>query len=386
MDFELTEEHKMIRDTIRDFAEKEIAKIADKNDEEEKFPKETIKKLAELGFLGMEISEQYGGAGTDAISYVIAIEELSRICPAHGVIVSVNNSLVCYGLNKFGTEEHKKKFLTPLAKGEKLGAFSLTEPHTGSDASNLLTMAKREGNEYVINGKKVWVTNGPEANYILVFAVTDKAKKHKGVTCFIADCSLPGLIKSPPEKKLGIRSAHSCEVTLENYRVPVENRLGEEGDGFKIAMSILDAGRIGIAAQALGITQAALEHSIRFAKERVAFGVPIIQHQAIAFYIADIETRLQSARLLTYYAAWKKQKGERFTKEASMAKLFASETAMWATTKAVQIHGSMGYSREHPIQRFFRDAKVTEIYEGTSEIQKLIIARQTLKEYEKILG
>ena len=385
MEFELSEEHKMIRDTIRDFAEKEIAKIADKNDEEEKFPKETIKKLAELGFLGMEIPPEYGGAGTDSISYVIAIEELSRVCPAHGVIVSVNNSLVCYGLYKFGNEEQKKKFLTPLAKGEKIGAFALTEPHTGSDASNLLTMAKREGDEYVINGKKVWVTNGPEADYILVFAVTDKEKKHKGITCFIADCSLPGIIKSPPEKKLGIRSAHSCEITFENYRIPIQNRLGEEGEGFKIAMSILDAGRIGIAAQSVGIAQAALEHSIRFARERKAFGVPIVEHQAIAFYIAEMGMKIQAARLLTYYAAWKKQKGEKFSKEASMAKLFASETAMWATTKALQIHGSMGYSREHPIQRFFRDAKVTEIYEGTSEIQKIVISREILKEYEKIL-
>jgi len=385
MEFELNEEHKMIRDTIRDFAEKEIAKIADKNDEEEKFPKETIKKLAELGFLGMEIPPEYGGAGTDSISYVIAIEELSRICPAHGVIVSVNNSLVCYGLYKFGNEEQKKKFLTPLAKGEKIGAFALTEPHAGSDASNLLTIAKKEGDEYVINGKKVWVTNGPEADYILVFAVTDKEKKHKGITCFIADCNLPGIIKSPPEKKLGIRSAHSCEITFENYRIPAQNRLGEEGEGFKIAMSILDAGRIGIAAQAVGIAQAALEHSIRFARERKAFGVPIVEHQAISFYIAEMATKIQAARLLTYYAAWKKQRGEKFTKEASMAKLYASEVAMWATTKAIQIHGSMGYSREHPIQRFFRDAKVTEIYEGTSEIQKIVISREILKEYEKIL-
>ncbi|MEO0241390.1 MAG: acyl-CoA dehydrogenase [candidate division WOR-3 bacterium] len=385
MDFELKEEHRMIRDTIRDFAEKEILKIADKNDEEERFPRETIKKLAELGFLGMEIPEEYGGAGTDSISYAIAIEELSRVCPAHGVIVSVNNSLVCYGLYKFGNEEQKRKFLTPLARGEKLGAFALTEPHAGSDASNLLTTARKEGNEYIINGKKVWVTNGPEADYILVFAVTDKEKKHRGITCFIADCSLPGLIKSPPEKKLGIRSAHSCEITFENYRIPLENRLGEEGEGFKIAMSILDAGRIGIAAQAVGIAQAALEYSIKFGRERVAFGVPIIEHQAIAFYIAEMETRIRASRLLTYYAAWKKQKGEKFTKEASMAKYFASETAMWATTKAIQIHGSMGYSREHPVQRFFRDAKVTEIYEGTNEIQKIVIARETLKEYEKIL-
>ncbi len=385
MDFELKEEHKMIRDTIRDFAEKEISKIADKNDEEERFPKETIKKLAELGFLGMEIPEEYGGAGTDSISYVIAIEELSRVCPAHGVIVSVNNSLVCYGLYKFGNEEQKRKFLVPLARGEKLGAFALTEPHAGSDASNLLTIAKKEGNEYVINGKKVWVTNGPEADYILVFAVTDKEKKHRGITCFIADTGLKGLIKSPPEKKLGIRSAHSCEITFENYRIPEENRLGDEGEGFKIAMSILDAGRIGIAAQATGIAQAALEHSIKFARERVAFGVPIIEHQAISFYIAEMETRINAARLLTYHAAWKKEKGQKFTKEASMAKYFASETAMWATTKAIQIHGSMGYSREHPVQRFFRDAKVTEIYEGTNEIQKIVIARETLKEYEKIL-
>ena len=383
MDFELKEEHRMIRDMVRDFVKNEIAPIANKIDEEEKFPEETVKKMGELGLMGMEIPEEYGGAGMDSISYAIAVEEISRVCPSHGVIMSVNNSLYCYGVYKFGTEEQKKKYLPMIASGERIGAFSLTEPHTGSDASNLRTMAKKVGNEYVINGKKVWVTNGYHAKYILLFAVTEPEKKHHGITCFIIDTEKEGVIKSPPEKKLGIRAAYSCELTFEDYKVPEEMRLGNEGDGFKIAMSVLDAGRVGIAAQAVGIAQGAFDLAVKYTFERETFGKKLYEHQAISFYLADMRTRIEAARLLTYKAAFLKQKGVKYSEWASMAKLYASETAMWATDKAIQIHGSLGYSREHDVQRLFRAAKVTEIYEGTSEIQRIVISKNIIKEMKK---
>ncbi len=387
MDFELKEEHRMIRDMVRDFVKNEIEPIANKIDEEETFPEENVKKMGELGLMGMEIPEEYGGAGMDSISYAIAVEEISRVCPAHGVIMSVNNSLFCYGIYKFGTEEQKKKILPIIAKGERIGAFSLTEPHAGSDASNLKTLARKTGNEYVINGKKVWVTNGYHAKYILLFAVTEPEKKHHGITCFIVDTEKKGIIKSPPEKKLGIRAAYSCELTFEDYVIPESMKLGNEGDGFKIAMSVLDAGRIGIAAQAVGIAQGAFEHAVKFSFERETFGKKLYEHQAIQFYLSEMKTRIEAARLLTYKAAYLKQKGERFSEWSSMAKLYASETAMWVTDKAVQIHGSLGYSREHDVQRLFRAAKVTEIYEGTNEIQKIVISRNIINEmkylYEK---
>ena len=379
MDFELTEEHKAIRDLARDFAQKEIAPIAAKIDETGEFPRETVKQLGELGLMGIEISQEYGGGGLDCLSYVLAIEEVSKVCASHGTIMSVNNSLYCYGLNKYGTEEQKRKFLAPVASGKKLGAFSLTEPQSGSDSGNMKTRAVLAGDHYVINGRKSWVTSGPVANYIVLFASTNPELKHRGTACFIVDTQLPGFALGKTEPKLGIRASATCECTYENYRIPVSHRIGQEGEGFKIAMTVLDAGRIGIAAQALGIAEAAYEASVAYAKEREAFGQKIAEFQAIQWMIADMAVRIEAARLLTYNAASKKDRHEKFSSDASMAKLFASETAMWVTEKAIQVHGGIGYSKELPVERYFRDAKITEIYEGTSEIQRLIIARSALE-------
>jgi alkylation response protein AidB-like acyl-CoA dehydrogenase len=310
---------------------------------------------------------------------VLAIEEVSKVCASHGTIMSVNNSLVCYGLNKYGTAEQKQQFLTPLASGKKLGAYSLTEPQSGSDAGNMKTRAIAQGDTYVINGRKSWVTSGPFADYIILFVATQPELKHRGTACFVVDTKLPGFVVGKTEPKLGIRASATCEITYENYRLPAANRIGQEGEGFKIAMSILDAGRIGIAAQALGIAQIAYEASVAYAKEREAFGQKIAEFQAIQWMIADMAVRIEAARLLVYNAAAKKDRHERFTREAAMAKLFASETAMWVTEKAIQVHGGIGYSKELPIERYFRDAKITEIYEGTSEIQRLVIARSALE-------
>jgi alkylation response protein AidB-like acyl-CoA dehydrogenase len=381
MNFELTEEQKAIRDLAREFAQKEIAPIAAKIDETGEFPSETVKKLGELGLLGIEVPQEYGGAGLDCLSYVLAIEEVSKVCASHGTVMSVQNSLVCYGLNKFGTEEQKKKFLMPLASGKKLGAYSLTEPQSGSDAGNMKTRAARsvQGDHYIINGRKSWVTSGPVADYIVLFASTQPELKHRGTACFIVDTELPGFALGKTEPKLGIRASATCECTYENYCLPASHRLGQEGEGFKIAMTILDAGRIGIAAQALGIAEAAYEASVAYAKEREAFGQKIAEFQAIQWMIADMATRIEAARLLTYNAAVKKDRHEKFSRDASMAKLCASETAMWVTTKAIQVHGGIGYSKELPVERYFRDAKITEIYEGTSEIQRIIIARSVLE-------
>ncbi len=380
--FPLSEEHRMIRDAAREFAQKEIAPIAAEHDESGKFPYETIRKMGEMGFMGIEVPEEYGGAGLDTLSYVLALEEICKVDAAHGTIMSVNNSLFCYGILKFGTEEQKQKYLRAVASGKAIGAYALTEPMSGSDAGNMRTRAEREGDFYVLNGRKSWITSGPVADYFVVFAMTDPTKKHKGITAFIVDGKTPGLIRGKKEPKLGIRASDTSEILFENCRVPVANRLGEEGEGFKIAMTILDAGRIGIAAQALGIAEAAYEASVKYAREREAFGQPIGAFQGIGFKIADMKTRIEAARLLTYNAALAKERakttGERFTLEASMAKLFASETAMFCAHAAVQIHGGMGYSKELPIERYFRDAKITEIYEGTSEIQRLVIARQEL--------
>jgi len=378
MDFNLTDEQLMIRDLARDFARREIAPIAARMDETGEFPFETVKKMGELGLMGLEVPEEYGGAGADTVSYVLAMIEISKVCASHGVIMSVNNSLVCYGLNKFGTEEQKRKFLVPLASGQAIGAYSLTEPQSGSDAGNIRTMAVRDGDEYVINGRKSWVTSGPVANYIITFVSTDPSKGHRGTSAFIVDPKLPGFTLGKIEPKLGIRASATCEIFFDDYRIPASHRLGEEGQGFKIALSILDAGRIGIAAQAIGIAEAAFEASVAYAKEREAFGQKIGEFQAIQWMLADMATRIEASKLLTFNAAVKKDRGERFTTEASMAKLYASETAMWVTTKAIQIHGGMGYSKELPIERYFRDAKITEIYEGTSEIQRLVIARSVL--------
>lgn len=378
MDFELTEEQIAIRDLAREFAQKEIAPIAAKIDEAGEFPSQTIKKMGELGLMGIQVSAEYGGAGLDCVSYVLAMEEICKACASHGTIMSVNNSLVCYGLEKFGNEEQKKKFLVPLASGKKLGAYSLTEPQSGSDAGNIKTRADREGDHYVINGRKSWVTSGPVADYIILFASTNPEQKHRGTACFIVDTKLPGFSRGKVEPKLGIRASATCECTYDNYHLPISHRIGEEGEGFKIALTILDAGRIGIAAQALGIAQAAYEASVEYAKQRQAFGQAIAEFQAIQFMIADMATRIQAARMLTYHAASKKDRHENFSKEAAMAKLYASETAMWVTTKAIQVHGGIGYSKEMPVERYFRDAKITEIYEGTSEIQRVVIARSML--------
>ncbi len=379
MDLQLTEEQIAIRDLAREFAQKEIAPIAARIDETGEFPRETIRKMGELGLLGIEVPLEDGGGGLDCVSYVLALEEISKVDAAHGTIMSVNNSLVCYGLKTFATEEQKQSFLVPLASGKKLGAYSLTEPQSGSDAGNMKTRAVLQGNQYVINGRKSWVSSGPVADYIILFASTNPELKHRGTACFVVDTKLPGFEVGKTEPKLGIRASATCECTYDNYKIPEFNRIGKDGDGFKIAMSVLDAGRIGIAAQALGIAEAAYEASVAYAKERSAFGQKIAEFQAIQFMIADMALRIEAARLLIYNAAVKKDRHERFSREASMAKLYASETAMWVTTKAIQVHGGIGYSKELPVERYFRDAKITEIYEGTSEIQRLVIARSALE-------
>jgi alkylation response protein AidB-like acyl-CoA dehydrogenase len=379
MNFELTEEQKQIRELAREFAQKEIAPIASEIDRTGEFPRDTVKKMGELGLMGIEVPPEYGGAGLETICYVLAMEEISKVCASHGVIMSVNNSLVCYGLNKFGSEEQKKKFLTPLASGKALGAYSLTEPQSGSDAGNMKTRAVRQGDEYVINGRKSWVTSGPVADYIILFTSTNPERKHKGTATFIVDTTLPGFSRGKTEPKLGIRASATCELDFDNYHIPASHRVGEEGEGFKIAMSVLDAGRIGIAAQALGIAEAAYEASLSYARTRQAFGSRIGEFQSIQWYLADMATRIEAARQLIYNAALKKMRHQKFTREAAMAKLYASETAMWVTTKAIQVHGGIGYSKELPVERYFRDAKITEIYEGTSEIQRLVIARNTLE-------
>ncbi len=379
MNLDLTEEQLAIRDLARDFARNEIAPIAAQIDETGEFPKATVKKLGELGLLGIEVPLEYGGGGLDCLSYVLAMVEISKVCAAHGTIMSVNNSLVCYGLNRFGSEEQKQNILMPLASGKKLGAYSLTEPQSGSDAGNMKTRAVFDGDHYVINGRKSWVSSGPVADIIILFAATQPELKHRGTACFIVDTHMPGFATGKTEPKLGIRASATCECTYDNYELPVSRRLGKEGEGFKIAMTVLDAGRIGIASQALGIAEAAFEASVAYAKERSAFGQKIGEFQAIQWMIADMATRIEASRWLIYSAANKKDRHERFTQEASMAKLYASETAMWVTTKAIQIHGGMGYSKELPVERYFRDAKVTEIYEGTSEIQRLVIARNALE-------
>ena len=377
--FPFTEEHEMIRQAARDFAQNEIAPIAAEFDESGEFPYETIMKMGEMGFMGIEVPEEYGGAGMDTLAYVLALEEISKADASHGTIMSVNNSLYCNGLLKFGTEGQKQKFIQPVASGGAIGAYSLTEPMSGSDASTMSSRAEREGDSYIINGRKSWVTSAPVANYIVLFSMTDPQVGHRGITAFLIETDQPGFSRAKKEPKLGIRASATSEIVFDDYRVPVENRLGEEGQGFKIAMTVLDAGRIGIGAQALGIAEAAYEASVAYAKEREAFGKKIGEFQGIGFKLADMKTSIEASRLLVYNAAVAKERakesGDRFTLEASIAKLHASETAVFVTNAAVQIHGGMGYSKELPIERYFRDAKVTEIYEGTSEIQRLVIAR-----------
>lgn len=384
MSLELTDEHKMIRDAARDFAQKEIAPIAAQFDESGEFPMDTIKKMGQLGFMGIEVPEEYGGAGMDTIAYVLAMEEIAKADVSHSTIMSVNNSLYAHGIMKFGTEAQKQQFLVPVIRGEKIGAYSLTEPMSGSDAGNMKSRAvlNAEGTHYIINGTKSWVTSGPVADYIVLFTMTEPEQGHRGISAFLIDTSLPGFERGKKEPKLGIRASATSEISFHDYACPIENVLGQVGQGFKISMTVLDAGRIGIASQALGVSVAAYEASVQYARERQAFGQSIGSFQMIQQKIADMKTRIEASRLLIYNAALAKmrseQTGQRYTTEASMAKLFASETAMFVTHAAVQIHGGMGYSKELPIERYFRDAKITEIYEGTSEIQRMVIARNEL--------
>ncbi|WP_376695249.1 acyl-CoA dehydrogenase family protein [Wenzhouxiangella sp. EGI_FJ10305] len=381
MDFALTDEQQMIQAAARDFARDEIAPIAPEFDASGEFPLETIQRMGELGLMGIEVPEEYGGSGLDTIGYALAMMEVSAADAAHGTIMSVNNSLFCNGILKHGTEEQKQQYVRAIASGEEIGAYALTEPQSGSDAVNMKSRAvlSDDGSHYVINARKSWITSGPVARYLVLFAMTDPDAGAKGVTAFIIDAETEGFHRGKLEPKLGIRASATCEIELNDYKCPVEYRLGEEGQGFKIAMGVLDAGRIGIAAQAVGIAQAAHEASVAYAQERKAFGREIGTFQMIQSKLADMKTRLEAARLLTLKAAWTKMKametGGRFTQEGSMAKLFASEAAMWITHQAVQIHGGMGYSKEMPVERYFRDAKITEIYEGTSEIQRMLIAR-----------
>ncbi|HEX9654165.1 MAG TPA: acyl-CoA dehydrogenase [bacterium] len=379
MDFALTEEHRLIQETARQFAQNEVAKDAAERDRQEQFPAHHVRKMAELGFMGMMVDPKYGGGGMDTISYVIAIEELSKVDASVGVVCSVNNSLVCYGIETYGSEELKQKYLVPLAKGEKLGAFCLSEPNSGSDASAMKTTAVLKGDYYVLNGTKNWITNGKYADYYVMTALTNPALGPKGISAFVVEKQFPGFAVGKKEKKLGIRSSDTVSIIMEDCRVPKENLLGREGDGFRIAMRTLDGGRIGIAAQALGIAQGALEAAIKYSKERVQFGKAIGQFQAIQFMLADMETRIVGARLLTYQAAWKKDQQQNFSSEAAMAKLSASETAVFASSNAVQVYGGYGYLKDYPVERFMRDSKITEIYEGTSEIQRMVIARGLLE-------
>ena len=377
--FPFTEEHEMIRQTAHEFAQREIAPIAAEYDESGDFPIETIMKMGEMGFMGIEVPEEYGGAGMDTLAYVLALEEISKADAAHGIIMSVNNSLYCFGIQKLGSEYQKQEFLRPVASGKSVGAYSLTEPMAGSDAGSIRCQAVREGDHYILNGRKSWVTSGPVADYIVVFTMTAPEKKQKGITAFIINKNLAGFSVGKKEPKLGIRASATSEILFEDCRVPIENRLGEEGEGFKIALTVLDVGRIGVAAQALGISGAAYEASLSYAKEREAFGKKIGEFQGISFQLADMKTKLEASRLLVYNAAMAKERskttGERFTLEASIAKLFSSEACMFISHAAIQIHGGIGFSKELPVERYFRDAKITEIYEGTSEIQRLVISR-----------
>ncbi|MDO3640368.1 MAG: acyl-CoA dehydrogenase [Mucilaginibacter sp.] len=379
MYFEFTEEQKMIRDAARDFAQNELKPGVIERDEHQKFPAEQVKKLGELGFLGMMVSPEYGGSGMDAVSYVLAMEELSKVDASASVVVSVNNSLVCYGLEKYGTEEQKQKYLKPLASGQQIGAFCLSEPEAGSDATSQRTTAVDMGDHYLVNGVKNWITNGGTASTYLVMAQTHPEKKHHGINTLIIEKGMPGFEVGPKENKLGIRGSDTHSLMFNDVKVPKENRIGEDGFGFKFAMNTLEGGRIGIAAQALGIASGAYELAMAYAKERKAFGKTIADLQATQFKLADMATEIEAARLLCLKAAWLKDQGLPYAKASSMAKLFASEVAMRTTVEAVQIHGGYGFVKEYHVERLMRDAKITQIYEGTSEIQRIVIAREVLK-------
>ncbi|AFD08496.1 acyl-CoA dehydrogenase [Solitalea canadensis] len=379
MQFELTEEHLMIQKAARDFAQNELKPGVIERDEHQKFPAEQVKKLGELGFLGMMVDPKYGGSGLDAMSYVLVMEELSKVDASASVVVSVNNSLVCYGLEQYGSEEQKQKYLVPLAKGEVIGAFCLSEPEAGSDATSQRTTAIDMGDHYLLNGTKNWITNGNSASIYLVIAQTDIAKGHKGINAFIIEKGMPGFTVGPKENKLGIRGSDTHSLMFTDVKVPKANRIGEDGFGFKFAMKTLEGGRIGIASQALGIASGAYELALQYAKDRKAFGKPIADHQAIQFKLADMATQIEAARLLCLKAAWLKDQHLPYAQASSMAKLFASEVAMKTTVEAVQVHGGYGYVKEYHVERLMRDAKITQIYEGTSEIQRIVIAREVLK-------
>ncbi|MXW21954.1 MAG: acyl-CoA dehydrogenase [Candidatus Dadabacteria bacterium] len=375
----LTQEQRLIKNLVSEFAEKEIRPVASEIDKTSTFPSEIVEKLFDLGFMGHFIEERYGGSGLDHLSYVIAIEEISRACASTGTIVMAHNSLACAPIIDFGTEEQKEEYLPRLSRGA-IGCFALSEPESGSDAAAIKTSAVKKGGVYILNGTKSWVTNGHEAKVAVVFAKTDKTKRSGGITAFIIDLDAPGISLGKSESKLGIKGTSTSQIVFENCEVPTSRVLGKEGEGFKVAMKTLDAGRIGVAAQAVGIAQAVLDSSTRYSQEREAFGKKISDFQGIQFMLADMATRIEASRLLTYKAALMKDRGEKYAKHSSMAKLYASETAMWVATKGIQVHGGNGYTTDYPVERHFRDAKITEIYEGTSEIQRIVIARQVLSE------
>jgi alkylation response protein AidB-like acyl-CoA dehydrogenase len=377
--FQLSEEHLMIQKAARDFAQNECLPGVIERDDKQIFPKDQIRKLGELGFMGMMVDPQYGGSGMDTISYVLAMEEISKIDASVSVCMSVNNSLVCWGLEKFGTEEQKQKYLTPLAKGEIIGAFLLSEPEAGSDATSQRTVAEDKGDHYLVSGTKNWITNGSSASVYLVMAQTHADKGSHGINALIVEKSWPGVTVAAKENKLGIRASDTCTIMFSDVIVPKENRIGADGFGFTFAMKTLAGGRIGIASQALGIASGAFERSVAYSKERKSFGTPIMNHQIIAFKLADMATRIEAARLLIFKAAWEKDNGKDYALSSSMAKVFASETAMWVTTEAVQVHGGYGYVKEYHVERLMRDAKITQIYEGTSEVQRIVISRSVLK-------
>ncbi len=379
MNFKLSEEHEMIRKMVRDFANKEVAPTAEERDEEERFDREIFDKMAELGLTGIPWPEEYGGIGSDYLAYCIAVEELSRVCASTGVTLSAHTSLAGWPVYTFGTEEQKQKYLRPMAEGSKIGAYGLTEPASGSDAGGMKTNAKEDGDHWILNGSKIFITNGGIADIYIVFAVTDPTSKHKGTTAFIVEKDFEGFSVGKKEKKLGIRSSPTTEIIFDNCRVPKENMLGELGQGFKIAMQTLDGGRNGIAAQAVGIAQGAMDAAIDYAKEREQFGKPIAANQGISFKLADMATSIEASRLLTYQAAWLESNKYSYSKESAMAKLMAGDTAMKVTVEAVQVFGGYGYTKDYPVERFMRDAKITQIYEGTQEIQRLVISRMVTK-------
>ncbi|MED3684041.1 acyl-CoA dehydrogenase AcdA [Bacillus thuringiensis] len=379
MHFKLSEEHEMIRKMVRDFAKNEVAPTAAERDEEERFDRELFDQMAELGLTGIPWPEEYGGIGSDYLAYVIAIEELSRVCASTGVTLSAHTSLAGWPIFKFGTEEQKQKFLRPMAEGKKIGAYGLTEPASGSDAGGMKTIAKRDGDHYILNGSKIFITNGGIADIYVVFALTDPESKQRGTSAFIVESDTPGFSVGKKESKLGIRSSPTTEIMFEDCRIPVENLLGEEGQGFKVAMQTLDGGRNGIAAQAVGIAQGALDASVEYARERHQFGKPIAAQQGIGFKLADMATDVEAARLLTYQAAWLESEGLPYGKESAMSKVFAGDTAMKVTTEAVQVFGGYGYTKDYPVERYMRDAKIIQIYEGTQEIQRLVISRMLTK-------